>query len=376
MKPCASLAAGLVAGLVTALAACGGPSSSTDPTPTAPAIAPPATSPVCQPTKAEDIEVSGADRDGFPPYAVAGCTLVYVSGIGALVARDLSDGTETVLAGASELPRRPAVSGGLIAWEADESGHSVVRVRANGVLRTVPGAFASAGEPRASGSSVVFTAWSGPQPTDDTDIWLFDATTGESRRVLGGAGQQRFADVSPKYVVATDFSEDADGRFDGNETDVADILVLDRASGVVSSRRLPGKQSFPILGDDDVLAYLEWGIIHPEPKLAAYELRVGKVVGDAATDRARARVEYAGAYARPALAGGTLEWIANPDGVTRLYRAPLDGSTPPAVVRGLDDLRLYAPAPTIGGTERGFTVIAAAAIQSVPALPRLRAVTR
>ncbi|HSO32314.1 MAG TPA: hypothetical protein VLT33_07360, partial [Labilithrix sp.] len=142
------------------------------------------------------------------------------------------------------------------------------------------------------------------------------------------------------------------------------------------SRRLPGKQSFPILGDDDVLAYLEWGSIHPEPKLAAYELRVGKVVGDAATDRALAKVEYAGAYARPALAGGTLEWIANPDGVTRLYRAPLDGSAPPAVVRGLDDLRLFAPAPTTGGTERGFTVIAAAAIQSVPALPRLRAVTR
>jgi len=379
MRPAPSI----VLGLLAALAACGSPSSATDPaSPASPApsstagATPPGPAPVCDPTKAEDIEVSGADRDGFPPYAVAGCTLAYVSGIGALVARDLVDGKETVLAGASERPRRPAVSSGVVAWEADESGHSVVRVRANGATRTVPGAFASAGEPRVSGASVAFTAWNGPQATDDTDIWLFDTTTGESRLALGGAGQQRFADVSAKYVVASDFAEDPDGRFDGNETDVADVVVLDRATGVISTRRLPGKQSFPILGDGDVLAYLTWGSIHPEPKLASYELRIGNVVGDVAADRALATVEYAGAYARPALAGGTLEWIANPDGVTRLYRAPLDGSSPPAVVRGLDDLRLYAPASTTGGTERGFTVLAAAATQGLPALPRLRAVAR
>ena len=362
-------------GLVAAPAACSHPTSATD---GAPSSAPgtPSSASACDPTNALDIEVSGADRDGFPPYAVAGCTLVYVSGIGALVARDLSDGRETVLAGASELPRRPAVSESLIAWEADESGHSVVRVRANGVVRTVPGPFASSGEPRASGSSVAFTAWSGPQATDDTDVWLFDGATGESKMVLGGPGQQRFADVSARYVAATDFSEDADGRFDGNETDVADLVVLDRASGAVTSRRLPGKQSFPMLGDGDVLAYLSWGSIHPEPKLADYELRVGTVGGDVVADRTLATVEYSGAYARPALAGGTLEWIANPAGATQLYRGPIDGSAPPAVVSGLDDLRLYAPAPTRNGTERGFTVLAARAAQGLEALPRLRAVTR
>ena len=333
--------------------------------------------PSCDPAAAKDVEVSGDDLNGFPPYAVAACTLVYVNGAGALVMRDLTSGGETSIAAASERPRRPAASAELIAWEADESGRSVVRVRASGVVRTIPGAFASAGEPRASGTTVAFTAWKGPAATDDTDLWLYEARTGESRVVLGGPGQQRFGDISSKYVVASDFSEDPDGRFDDNKTDLADVIVLDRSSGAITSRHLPGKQSFPMLGDNDVLAYLDWAGIHPEPKLIGYELRTGSVLGNPTSDRTIARVEYvSSAYARPAVAGSTVEWIANPDGVTRLYRAPADGSSPPAIVRGLDDLRLYAPAPTTSGTVRGFTVLATARNGASDSLPRLLGVPR
>ena len=363
---------------VALVASCGGTANDAGSSPaTAPPGAPPVAAPSCDPSAARDIEVSGDDLNGFPPYAVSACTLVYVNRSGVLVVRDLTSGAETTLAPASEHPRRPAVSLELIAWEADEGGHSVVRVRARGVVRTVPGTFASSGEPRASGASVAFTAWNGPATTDDTDIWVYDAVAGESRVVLGGPGQQRFADISSRYVVASDFSEDPDGRLDNNERDIADVVVLDRASGAITYRRLPGKQSFPILGDNDLLAYLEWAGIHPEPKLLSYELRTGDVLGNPASDRTIARVEYASSeYARPALAGSTLEWIANPDGITRLYRAPADGSAAPAVVRGLEDLRLYAPAPTTSGSERGFTVLATARSGASDSVPRLRAVAR
>lgn len=351
----------------------------TDTTGTAPAsTAPPSiATPGCDPTAATDIEVSGADLDGYPPYAVGACTLVYVSRSGDLVARDLASRAETTIASASERPRRPAASTDLVAWEADEGGHSVVRVRAGVVVRTVPGTFASSGEPRASGSTVAFTAWKGPAAKDDTDVWIYDAKTGESKLVIGGAGQQRFADISSKYVAASDFSEDPDGTFDNDETDIANVVVFDRVSGGLTERRLPGKQSFPMLGDNDVLAYLEWAGIHPEPKLVAYELRSGNVLGDPATDRTIAQVNYtSSAYARPALAGSILEWVANPDGRTTLWRAPADGSAPPAAVRGLEDLRLYAPAPTSSGTDRGFTVLATSRSGAPDSLPRLRAVTR
>ncbi len=240
------------------------------------------------------------------------------------------------------------------------------------MTRTVTGAFAAAGEPRAAGTSVVFTAWTGPDAAGDTDIWLFDATTGETRLALGGPGQQRFADVSSRYVVASDFGEDPDGRFDGNETDVADLVVLDRASGIISARRLPGKQSFPILGEDDTVAYLEWANIHPEPKLQAYAVKSDPLQGAPAADRTIAAVRsLSTTYTRPVLAGATLEWVANPDGVTRLYRAPRAGSAAPAVVRGLEGLRLYAPA-----SAGGFTVLAVAPQIATAALPRLRAVAR
>jgi hypothetical protein len=128
-----------------------------------------------------------------------------------------------------------------------------------------------------------------------------------------------------------------------------------------------------MLADGGVLAYLDWSGIHPEPKFVGYSLRSGAVLGDPATDRTIADVIYASSdYARPAVVGGTLEWIANPDGRTTLYRAPADGSSPPLAVKGLEEFRLYAPSPT----SAGFTVLAASRIGAAASLPRLRAVPR
>jgi hypothetical protein len=334
-----------------------------------PSIAPAA----CDASSATDIEVSGSDLNGFPPYAVAGCTLAYVSASRALVLRDLATGAETVIAPASEHPRRPAVSSDLVAWEADEGGQPVVRIRAGGVVQTAHGAFQAAGEPRASGASVVFTAWNGPTAADDTDVWLYDARSGDAHLAVGGPGQQRFADVSGAYVAISDFSEDPDLRFDGDGTDLADIVVLERESGRIVKRPLAGKQAFPMLADGGVLAYLDWSGIHPEPKFVGYTLKAGAILGDPAVDRTIADVKYvASDYARPAVVGATLEWIANPDGRTTLYRAPADGSAPPLAVKGLEQFLLYAPSPTAAG----FTVFAASRVGVADARPLLRAVAR
>ena len=345
--------------------------ASTDP---APPGMPAAT---CEASAAADIEVSSGDLNGFPPYAVSGCALAYVSAAGDLVLRDLATRSETVIAPAAEHPRRPSASADLVAWEAEDQSHAVVRVRTSvaGVVttRTIAGGFVSAGEPRASGSSVAFTAWNGSASTDDTDVWLYEAKTDDARVVLGGAGQQRFSDVSTAYVAASDFSEDPDGRFDNDGMDLADVIVYERATGAVVQRRLAGKQAFPMLADDGVLAYLAWTGVHPEPKFVAYQLRSGSINGDPRADRTVAEVSYASTdYARPALASGTLEWIANPDGRTTLYRAPADGSSAPVAVRGLEDFRLFAPSPS----SAGFTVLATSRLSSSAFVPTLRAVAR
>ena len=62
----------------------------------------------------------------------------------------------------------------------------------------------------------------------DTDVQLYVPTTGVTTTIAGGPGQQRFADVDDDWIAVTDFSEDPDGRFDANETDLADV-VLDPA---------------------------------------------------------------------------------------------------------------------------------------------------
>jgi hypothetical protein len=316
---------------------------------------------------AADVAVASNDLNGYPPYAVTGCSLVYVSTSGALVIRDLATGAEETLAPADEAPRRPAASSDVIAWEGTDAGRSVirVRVRASGDTKTIDGAFASASEPRVSATSVAFTAW---VTATDADVWLYDATTGASQSVFAGPAEQRFADVSPEYVVATDFSEDPDGKYDG-AGDLADIVVFDRATKTATKRAAERKQAFPMLVNGSLLAYLEWSLVHPEPKLEGYALRVGRITGPAVEDQTIADVVLRTSEpVRPSTANGMIEWIANPDGKTTLWRAPADRSSAPVAATGLDGLHLYAPA-----SAAAFTIVAGSAGDGAP---RLRTVAR
>ncbi len=296
------------------------------------------------------ILLPSVDLLGHPPYAADGCTLVYVasaaSGAGELRARDLTTGAETVLAPASESPRRPTIAGDVIAWEAMDGATAIVRVRTAGATFTVSGPFDHAGEARAAADAVVFTGWRSADPVGDTDVFVVDAVTRAARLVLGGPGQQRFADISRGAIAATDFSEDPDGTFNDNETDLADVVLFDRATSQVTRRPRTGKQAFPMIASPTRLGYLDWATVHPEPKLAAYVLRVGDMAGPAEADVTLATVtDASGQYVLPSGRNGVIEWVQRPMGASpALFKAPADLSSPAAAVPGLDGLELFAPA--------------------------------
>lgn len=268
----------------------------------------------------------------FPTYAIEGCQLAYVDkGTQRLVLRDLGTATERFLTDppttADDVPRRPTLGDGIVAWEVGGPKTSAVMVAVGATTRKVAGAFDHAGEPRAFGGVVVFTGWSSTDPQGDTDVFLYDVAGDASTLVAGGAGQQRFADVNAKYVAFTDFSEDPDGRFDNNETDLADVVVFDRATKVATPRKMVGKEAFPVLVGDDVLGYIHWSDVHPEPKFQAFGVRGARVGTPTSSDVIIADVTNATRFWLPSGHSGTLDWIA-PDtaGTDLLWRAPVDGS--------------------------------------------------
>ncbi len=295
---------------------------------------------------------TSADLNAYPPYALAGCTLVYVADTGALVRRDLTTGAEDELAPKSDAPRRPAVSSDVVTWETVVQGVSQVVVLSGGTKRTLAGAFHHAGEPRAARGAVVFTAFATAGELGDTDVVLYDVASDTYLTVAGGPAQQRFADVSDTHVAITDFLEDPDGRYDDDGNDLADIDIYDRTTrGPLTARKNPGKDAFPKLASQDRFGYLHWGDIHPEPKFQAFGVRAGRIQGPASEDLDLADVTSALRVVQPTARSGVIEWITDDTaGAAHLFRAAADGSAPPHEVTGLDATTLYAPIAADGAT--------------------------
>ena len=289
------------------------------------------------------------DPLGYPPYALEGCTLVYVapdSGGGALHLRNLATGEDVELEPAASLPRRPALSGDVIAWEIGDAAQSQVRVSYQGNVQTLTGDFDHAGEPRVAADAVVFTAFMTAAQTGDTDVYLYDVKGDGPMPIAEGAGQQRFADVSLTHVAVTDFSEDPRGYFnESDSTSVSDVLIIDRKSGLSTPRKRAGKQAFPLLGSDDALAYLDWGEVHPEPKFSQFGLRVG-VLGapvEADYDVKPEGVRTDPAYLRPSLHGQNLDFVDTQGDVVSLYSFDLGSQQPPVAVPIAGVTRLFGP---------------------------------
>jgi hypothetical protein len=277
------------------------------------------------------------DALGYPPYALDGCTLIYLAPPaagqtwGELRRRDLATGAETVLAPPSETPRRPTIAGDVVAWEAVVGNKTIVRVTVGSDALVVSGPFDHAGEPRATADAVVFTAWLAADDTSDTDVYLVLPASRQLVAIATGPGQQRFADVSRTLVAVSDFSEDPTGTFSAVVHRDADVVVFDRGTLARTVRHLPGKQAFPMLGATTHLGYLDWGLVTPEPKFSQYTVRVGVVASDPAAD---ANVKGSGpvvsntAWVRPSVSGDTIVWVDESAGLGGLFARPLDLSSP------------------------------------------------
>jgi hypothetical protein len=288
-------------------------------------------------------QLNPLDPLGYPPYALDGCTLAYVAPAapgqawGELRLRQLSTGDETQLAPASERPRRPAIAGDLVAWEAIVAGKSVVRVSKAGQTITLSGPFDHAGEPRVASDAVVFTAWLSADDLGDTDVYLYMPAAGKLAAIATGPGQQRFADVSTSLVAVSDFSEDPSPVFVPGALHVADIVVFNRQTLAKTVRHLPGKQAFPMLGSGTRFGYLDWGFVVPEPKFSAYTVRVGDVASDPASDgnvKGSGQVNIYTPYVRPSVHGDWIEWVDESMGGGGLFGRPLDFSLPPSLTLG------------------------------------------
>lgn len=305
------------------------------------------------------------DPLGYAPYSLLGCQLAYVTPEGELRLRNLSTREEQALEDGSFAPRRPTISAQFVAWETTLNGKSSVRVFRAGRTTTLTGAFDHAGEPRAAADALVFTAWAEASPNSDTDVLLYEPATDSLSTALGGAGQQRFADVSAEYVAASDFSEDPRGYFVETGSD-ADVVVFERKSGMVTRRARPGKQAFPMLGSDGVLAYLDWGAVHPEPKFSAFSLRLGRVSGAPETDSLVRAVRTEPSYVRPSLRGNVIDFIDAPGGPPVLYRVDVTAPSELAAT----ELDVTAPLGPIAAP--GVTLLGARLADGV----ELRVVTR
>jgi hypothetical protein len=242
----------------------------------------------------------------------------------------LASGEDTLLDEAESRPRRPAVSGAVIAWEVGDDTASEVRVHYQGVTRTLTGDFTRAGEPRACADAVVFTAFLGEERSSDSDVYLYDVASEELAPVASGPGQQRFADVSLTHVALTDFSEDPAGYFDEMQS-IADVVVVDRETGEIVTRKGAGKQAFPLLASDGAVVYLHWGSVHPEPKFSQFWLMAG-YPGDPVEldlDLKGEMVQTNPAYVRPSVHGLDVDFVDTSASVVGLYRVSLNDRRPP-----------------------------------------------
>jgi len=289
---------------------------------------------------------------GYPPYSADGCSLLYVApsvdmnGNGELRLRNLANSAEFLIADAATFPRRPVLSGDWMAWEAEEQGRTLIHVRNRKEATTlvIDGSFDHATEPRISSTAVVFTAWLGPEMTADTDVAVYDLITKQVEMIGQGPGQQRFADISDTHVAFSDFSEDPDGHFDENMYDVADIVIFDRPTKTSSKRPREGKQAFPMLGAPGKLAFLDWNLVHPEPKLVAYDLRLADITDSLADSVLVEKIQTAAPYVRPVARGQYLEWVGLVENAgSALWRMRVDATSAPVMVQEPSMINLFAP---------------------------------
>lgn len=310
------------------------------------------------------VNVVANDDLGYPTYAIHGCRMAYVDATSHdLVLRDLSTGVESTLEPASNKPKRPAIASDVIAWEVTltnpDYSYESVRAAIGGTTRFIdaPATYSAVGEPAVAKGVVVVTAFKTNAFDSDTDVFAFDVASGTLSPVVVAPAQQRFAAVSDGLIAVTDFSEDPKGYFSATGGDLADIGVFHRATQTYDVRKHPGKDAFPAIVSGDVLGYLHWGDVHPEPKFEAYSLYTARVSANPSTDVDVADVTNALRYLRPSANAGRFEWVTQTLGESILWRSDLVAA--PVAALDLKNETMFAPVAFETGTlvARGASLV-------------------
>jgi hypothetical protein len=97
-----------------------------------------------------------------------------------------------------------------------------------------------------------------------------------------------------------------------------------------------------MLGAPGKVAYLDWGLVHPEPKFSEYTLRIGDVAGPVAADVMVEHIVTQVPYIRPVARGPYLEWVAVAGGLV-LERQAVDLATPVQTVSTFGNAAVYGP---------------------------------
>lgn len=255
----------------------------------------------------------GADPLGYASFAVDGCVLYYVTKEGALAKRTKGQNDVQIVDPASQAPRRPSVRAGLLVWEYTENGVSRVATldTRTGERKALTGPFVAAGEPRSTGTGVVFTGWRSATVNGegDTDVFLAPRGNDVARVLFEGPGQQRFADGAGDVFAMSDFAEDPSGEFSLREARLSDVVI--QRGDVTLKRAKSGKQAFPLVFDSGEVAYLDWESIHPEPKLQGYTLFRAAVDRPPTEDVRVGQIESRGRYLRPSAVESALFYISD-----------------------------------------------------------------
>jgi hypothetical protein len=98
-----------------------------------------------------------------------------------------------------------------------------------------------------------------------------------------------------------------------------------------------------MLGAEGKIAYLNWSLVHPEPKFSAYGVQIGPIDGDGADDVAAAQLETQTLFVRPVVRAGRLTWVTAETGHSALMQRAVDLATPAETVNVFMEGVVFGP---------------------------------
>ncbi|MCC6624602.1 MAG: hypothetical protein IT385_25360 [Deltaproteobacteria bacterium] len=259
---------------------------------------------------------------------------------------DLANGRRAPLVIAAGVQKDPVLEGDRLVWADSRGGDFDLwtltfdddgAAGSAALLRGGPG---DQDEPALSGARLV---WIGrdaaPHTALEAEVWTLELGAGaharSERRLTFDAAEQTQPDVDGDTIVWADFTLSPAARYLPENDPLknnADILGIDLATDeALEITRDLSKQLRPAI-DGDVVAWLDWRGINPEPKYSEFQVyvrRFGELVERRLAWSSWDRPEL---WRRPAVSQGVVVFIAEPTAgtpfVTSVLAVSADGGEP------------------------------------------------